>query len=77
MRMTEFQISGVQDTQNKAKAKQKTQVKSGSAKDIQVFSDKKQNQGPLRPDDYKIPSIFDNTPKFELDKNMPWKKAQP
>lgn len=75
--MTEFQISGVQDTQNKAKAKQKTQVKSGSAKDIQVFSDKKQNQGPLRPDDYKIPSIFDNTPKFELDKNMPWKKAQP
>ena len=75
--MTEFQISGVQDTQNKAKAKQKTQVKSGSAKDIQVFSDKKQNQGPLRPNDYKIPSIFDNTPKFELDKNMPWKKAQP
>ena len=75
--MTEFQICGVQDTQNKAKAKQKTQVKSGSAKDIQVFSDKKQNQGPLRPDDYKIPSIFDNTPKFELDKNMPWKKAQP
>jgi len=75
--MTEFQVSGVQDTQNKGKAKQKTQVKSGSTKDIQVFGDKKQGQGPLKPADYKMPSIFDNMPKFELDKNMPWKKAQP
>lgn len=62
--MAEFQIGGIQDTQNKGQTKQKTQVKSGSTKDINLFGEYKQGQGPLKPND-KMPSIFDNMPQYK------------
>lgn len=73
--MTEFQIGGVKDTQNKGQAKQKTQVKSNSAQNINLFGEYKKGQGPLKPDD-KMPSIFNDMPKFEGNKNLPWNKKE-
>ena len=64
MRMTEFQIGGVKDTFDNEKTKKRTQVKSGSAKDINLFGEYKKGQGPLKPND-KMPSIFDNIPQYQ------------
>lgn len=62
--MTEFQIGGVKDTFDNEKTKKRTQVKSGSAKDINLFGEYKKGQGPLKPND-KMPSIFDNIPQYQ------------
>lgn len=62
--MTEFQIGGVKDTFDNKKTKKRTQVKSGSAKDINLFGEYKKGQGPLKPND-KMPSIFDNIPQYQ------------
>ena len=62
--MTELQIGGVKDTFDNEKTKKRTQVKSGSAKDINLFGEYKKGQGPLKPND-KMPSIFDNIPQYQ------------
>lgn len=62
--MTEFQIGGVKDPFDNEKTKKRTQVKSGSAKDINLFDEYKKGQGPLKPND-KMPSIFDNIPQYQ------------
>lgn len=60
--MTEFQIgAGLQETNNKGKKQQATKTNSASVKDIALFGDNKKGQGPLRPEEYKIPSIFDGS----------------
>ena len=60
--MTEFQIgAGLQETNNKGKKQQAKKTNSASVKDIALFGDNKKGQGPLRPEEYKIPSIFDGS----------------
>lgn len=63
--MTEFQIgAGLHETNNNSKKQQTAKANSASVKDIALFGEYKQGQGPLKPND-KMPSIFDNMAEFK------------